>query len=170
MTHSVRLLIALTLFALALGVSASAQNSHHQPKLPLKILLAKSAYFEDQTAWPAVGAKALSQLKKWGRFRIVQDKRQAELVLLLSEDPNRGGHVTVAGGQTGTVNRDGSIAEDSVPNFDPAAVTRYVYLTVMDPQTGEVLWKGSHRWGGLLTGFDSAGERVVKQFQKEISK
>ena len=43
-------------------------------------------------------------------------------------------------------------------------------LTVIDPHTGENLWSDSHVWGGVLTGKNSAGERLVKELQGEMKK
>jgi hypothetical protein len=44
------------------------------------------------------------------------------------------------------------------------------YLTVDDAITGERLWTGSHVWGGLLTGFNSAGRRLVNRLRKQIER
>jgi hypothetical protein len=45
-----------------------------------------------------------------------------------------------------------------------------VYLTVIDPKTGENLWSDSHQWGGLLTGFNTTGERLVKKLENQTKK
>ena len=79
-----------------------------------KIQSSKTVYFDDQTGIDAVRAAALAQLKKWGRFQLVQDKKSADLVLLLSADPYNGGYIIFASGQTGTVN-SGHVQEDRVP-------------------------------------------------------
>jgi hypothetical protein len=39
---------------------------------------------------------------------------------------------------------------------------------VIDPKTGNNLWSDSHIWGGLLTGTNSAGERLIKELQKQM--
>jgi hypothetical protein len=145
----------------------------HAQKGPLpsaKIRSAESVYFDDQTGAAAVGKKAVEELRKWGRFRIANDRTEADLVMLLSSDPYTGQKIIVSGGQTGTIGPDGDVREDRVPTFGKLAPVRYAYLTVIDPRTGEELWSGSHRWGGLLTGFNSAGERLVKTFEKETKK
>lgn len=118
----------------------------------------------------AVGNKALGQLKKWGRFRIVQDRKQADLIFLLSADPYKGGYIIMGGGQTGTIDIHGKIDEDPIPNYNKQAPVRYAYLTVIDPKTGDNLWSESRRWGGLLTGFNSVGERLVKELEKQTRK
>jgi len=167
MRLAARLLVAFTLAILA--STATAGNSKHV-KLPPKILSAKSLCFEDRTGAARVANKALDQLKKWGRFQIVQDPKKADLVVMLSADPYRGGYILTAGGQTGTIDPGGGLDLDPVPNYDQAAPTRYAYLTVIDPATGENLWSDSHVWGGLLTGHNSVGARLVKKLEKQVGR
>jgi hypothetical protein len=50
------------------------------------------------------------------------------------------------------------------------APVRACILTVIDPRTGDSLWSDSHVWGGLLTGKNSACERVVKELQSQMKK
>jgi hypothetical protein len=154
-------------FILATLVLPTASQDHTHSKLAPKILSAKTVYFDDQTGAPRVGENALEQIKKWGRFRVVRDRKRADLILLLSADPYKGGHIATAGGQTGSVDGNGNIDVDPVPNFNKLSPVRYAYLTVIDPVTEESLWTDSHQWGGLLTGFNSVGEHLVKKLEKE---
>ena len=142
----------LLLVALASTIAPIAAQPQKQLARSSIIQSAKSVYLEDKTGMDAVGNKALAQLKKWGRFQIVQDRKQADLIFMLSADPYKGGYIITSGGQTGTV-ENGHIDEDRVPNYNRQAPVRYVFLTVIDPKTGDTLWSDSHRWGGLLTGF-----------------
>ncbi len=160
------------LFLVALASSIAPISAQPQKQLARspRIQSAKFVYFEDKTGVDATGNKALAQLKRWGRFQIVQDRKQADLIFMLSADPYKGGYIIKSGGQTGTVDKNGHIDEDRVPNYNRQAPVRYVYLTVIDPKTGENLWSDSHRWGGLLTGFNTAGERLVKKLQKQTKK
>jgi len=141
-----------------------------QPANSPQILTAKTIYFDNRTGSDAIGKNALAQLKKWGKFQVVQDRKQADLIFLLSADPYRGGNLILAGGQTGSVDSDGHINEDKIPNYNKQSPTRYAYLTVIDPKTGENLWSAEHLWGGLLTGFNSVGERLVKELEKQTKK
>jgi hypothetical protein len=141
------------LFAAILITTFSAVSLPAQKRLSPRILTAKSAYFDDQLGVAVVGDKAVAQLKKWGRFQIVQDRKQADLILVLSADPYKGGQIIVSGGQTGTMDKDGNVDVDPVPNYNKLAPVRDAYLTVVDPKSGENLWSDSHQWGGLLTGF-----------------
>ena len=126
---------------------------------------AKTIYFKNQTGSDAVGKNALAALKQWGRFRIVQDQKHADLILLLSLEPYQG-PASASGGTGDLDNPDVS----HIPNWDRQKPTRYAYLTVIDPNTGARLWSAEHVWGGLLTGFNSVGERLVKELEKQTKK
>jgi hypothetical protein len=134
-----------------------------------QILSAKTVCFENQTGSDIVGQNALAQLKKWGKFQLVADPKHADLILLLSADPYKGGNITFASGQTGSV-ENGHVTQDPVPTYNKESPTRYAYLTVIDPKTGANLWSTSHLWGGLLTGFNSVGARLVKELQTQTKK
>ena len=158
------------LFLLCFCASPAPSDAHQQlAKLP-KILSAKTVYFDNQTGSEAVGTAAVAQLRKWGRFQIVHDKQTTDLIFLLSADPYNGGHIIFASGQTGTMDSDGHIEQDRVPNYNRLAPVRDAYLTVIDPRSGQSLWSDSHVWGGLLTGKNSVGARLVQKLQKQIEK
>lgn len=167
MRQPVRLLV---FSALAFSAFAFAVRCQDHRKPSSKILQAKSVYFDDKMGDAAVSNYALQELKKWGRFQIVKSPADADLVLMLSADPRKGGFIVFSGGQTGTLDKNGKIEEDPVPSFDKQAPTRYAYLTVFDAKTGENLWSAEHQWGGVLTGVHSAGARLVKKLRKEVEK
>jgi hypothetical protein len=162
--------VHLLVVALAILAATGPAQGQKQHGLSPKILSAKSVYFDDQTGAQHVGEKTLNELQKWGRFKIVKDPKQADLIFLLSADPYRGGYIIYSGGQTGTIDKSGNIEADPVPTYNKASPVRYAYLTVIDPNTGVSLWKDSHVWGGLLTGFNSVGERLVKELEKQTKK
>jgi TonB family protein len=153
------LLVLLILAVHFVATLAIAQESLSQSA---EISSAKTIYFKNQTGSAAVGVNALAALKKWSRFRIVQDQKQADLILLLSLEPYQG--PDSASRQTGDLD-NGDVS--NIPNWDRQKPTRYAYLTLIDPKSGESLWDGFRVWGGLLTGFDSVGERLVAEFEKQ---
>ena len=160
----------LVVFILTIPIaSISAQGQKQSAKSP-KILSAKTVYFDNQTGVDAVGIEALAQLRKWGRFQVLQDKTAADLILLLSADPYHGGYIVFASGQTGAIDAHGNIQQDRIPNYNAQAPVRDAYLTVIDPKSGQNLWSASHVWGGLLTGANSAGGRFVRKLEKQIGK
>jgi hypothetical protein len=160
----------LILFMLANLVVPISSHAQKQLARSPKILSAKTVYFDNQTGVEAVGTAAVAQLRKWGRFQVVPDKKSADLILLLSADPYHGGYIIFASGQTGTMDKDGHIEQDRVPNYNRLAPVRDAYLTVIDPRNGKNLWSDSHVWGGLLTGKNSAGARLVQTLRKQIGK
>jgi hypothetical protein len=150
--------VLAAIFILGSGFFLPIQAQKHL-RLPPRLLTAKLVYFEDQTGFTAVGGDAVRELEKWGRFQVVRSRDQAELVFVLSsEDESR------------------SLANPADRRFGPDLSFHFryrpanAYLTVDDAITGERLWAGSHVWGGLLTGFNSAGRRLVHRLRKQIER
>ena len=151
-------------------ISASPSLAQKQLAQSPRILSAKSVYFDNQTGSDAVGKSALTQLKKWGKYQIVPDRKQADLIFFLSSDPYKGGYIIMSEGQTGSIDSRGQIEEDPVPDYNKQSPTRYAYLSVIDAKTGDNLWSEKHLWGGLVTGFNSVGNRLIKDLEKQARK
>ena len=154
-------------FALVLGAASQAQAQKEMAN-PQAIASAKTIYFDDKSGVDAVGKKARAELSKWGRFQIVSDRKKADLIFVLSTDPKGAGNLILSGGQTGRIDSRGHVEEDPIPQYNKLASVRYAFLTLIDAETGTNLWSDSQRWGGLLTGFDSVGEHLVQEFEKQM--
>ena len=141
------------------GFSAPVR-AQKRPILPPRLLTAKFVYFENQTGFPAVGDESLRELEKWGRFRVVRSPDQAELLFILSSK----------------IESDALVNPDDERRFGPDLSFHFryrpanAYLSVDDAITGERLWSGRHLWGGLLTGFNSAGRRLVHKLRKQLER
>jgi hypothetical protein len=135
-----------------------------------KIAAAKTVFFDDQSGDAAVGGAALAELKKWGRFQIVTDQKQADLIVLLSIDPYHAGSAVMVDGKIGVIDANGNVVADTATDHKKSSSSRDAYLTVIEPKTNEVLWSDSHVWGGVLTGSNSAGERLMKKLESEVGK
>jgi hypothetical protein len=98
----------------------------------------------------------------------VLDRRQADLILLLTAREHTGGYVTTGGRQTGTVDDAGNIETTSTPTYTTRVTVGYTYLTVIDAKTGDNLWSESKRWGSLYTGFRSATKGLIGELKKRI--
>jgi hypothetical protein len=159
--------VVLTLSTLIRPFSLVAQKGLARSP---RILSAKAAYLNNQAGSDAVGDSALAELKKCGKFQVIPDRKRANLVFLLSADPYNGGDILMSGGQTGTIESSGHVKEDPIPDYGPQSHTRYAYLTVIDARTGDKLWSEEHVWGGLLTGFNSVGNRMIKDLEKQTKK
>src|SRR5260370_17544975 len=136
------LLAVFILASLPLPISVQAQKQLAQAT---RIMSAKSVYLDDRTGVDDVAKRELNEIKKWGRFRIVQDRKMADLILLLSANPYKGGYIIMSGGQTGTIDVHGKINVDPIPNYNKQAPVRYAYLKLIDPKTGANLATTSHR-------------------------
>ena len=157
MQKRVGLLAVVLVLGSGILVTVNAQN---RANVPPRLLTAKFVYFEDQTGFAAVGGDALRELERWGRFQVVRNRDQADLVVVLSSKVES---ETLA-----------SPTEDRRFGPDLSFHFRYrpanAYLTVDDAITGERLWAGRHVWGGLLTGFNSAGRRLVHKLRKQVER
>jgi hypothetical protein len=160
------------LFVCMVGASALLIPSQAQkpPADSAKMYSAKTIYFDDRTNADAAASQALAQLKKWGRFQIVSDRQRADLIFLLSESAYRGGYIVPAPGSQGSADSKPRVKMDPAPDSGWHAPVRACFLTVIDPRTGDSLWSDSHVWGGVLTGKNSACERVVKELQSQMKK
>jgi hypothetical protein len=127
-----------------------------------KIMNAKTVYFEDGTGVDKVGEAALVELKKWGRFQTVADKKNADLIFIFSADPYKGDYITLASGNTGPME------EDRVPDYNLQAPVRDAYLSVVDTSTGNLLWSESGDGEDCLPGETARGERLVKKLESEM--
>ena len=163
------LLLSASLFAQNGGPVAQPSPPPAPKQISPRILAAKTVFFDDQSGAPPVGKAALAELKKWNRFQLVSNTSQADLIFQLSASPPRGGHIVYSGGQTGTV-ENGKVEPDSVPTYHKSSPVRAAYLSVFDARSGELLWADSRNWGGLLTGYDSAGRRLVSKLRKQTEK
>jgi hypothetical protein len=144
-------------FVLVSGFIAGAKGQKRP--LPPRLLSARSVYFDNQTGYAAVGDDALRELQRWGRFQVVRRRDDAELLFVLSSET-----------YTDDVSKpayDGDFEPDllHLPRKPANA-----YLTVVDTVTGQRLWTSSHPWGGLLTGFNSAGRRLINRLRKQVER
>ena len=71
----------LSLF-IACSLSGLARDKHLP--LPPQLLSAKTVYVDNRSGMAAMGDRAYQELLSWGRFHVVQDKSQADLILLLT--------------------------------------------------------------------------------------
>ena len=134
------------LAALASTIAPIAAQPQKQLARSPRIQSANSVYLEDKTGVDAVGNKALAQLKKWGRFQIVQDRKQADLIFMLSADPYKGGHIITSGGQTGTVEKARpDCAFSEVGHYAPDSSHRF------KKRSGVSLGTSGKSWAGLRT-------------------
>lgn len=158
-------LVVVTIFALH---SAAAAKDKHLP-LPAQIATARTVYIDNQSGMAKIGDRAYEQLQKWGRFRIVQSRTEADLVLLFSAHEYQRGYVTSGSATTGTIDDAGNINTTTSPTYSQPVTVGYTYLTVIDPKSGDGLWSDSKKWGGLYSGFHSATKSLIDELMKRVN-
>jgi hypothetical protein len=76
---------ALAALAIALVVSPIHAKDKHVP-LPASVIAAKTVYIDNQTGHAEITDRAVDALTKWGRFKILNDAKDADLVLRFTAD------------------------------------------------------------------------------------
>jgi hypothetical protein len=119
-------------------------------------MAAKFVYFDNETGYAAVGRDTERELTEWGRFQVV-GQADAQLLIVLSTEEFT----------------DDEFPPAEVGNFDPSTLKLprkplNAFLTVIDKATGDRVWIDSRPWGGLLTGANSAGRRLIARFRKRV--
>jgi hypothetical protein len=141
-----------TLLLISCVVSSAAYSGEKDKKntsLPERLLTAKTVYIDNQSDETDINDKAYDEVKKWGRFQLVSDKSQADLIFLFTT-----GEYT-------------SYAADNSSNTTEVKAN-YTYLTVIDANSAQHLWSTSRKWGSLYGGYHSATRGVIRELKKRI--
>jgi len=130
--------------------------SRHAP-LPPALMSAKTLYIENNSGEAKLADRCYDELSKWGRFKIVSDPKQADVIFQIGTHARTYGYsghsTTDANGNSNT-----SLTEDRAS---------FTTISVVDA-TGKVLWSDTRRWGSLFTGFRSATREVIKELKKRM--
>jgi hypothetical protein len=75
--------------ALALVLVVSPIHAKDKPApLPASVIAAKTVYIDNQTGHAEITDRAYDALNKWGRFKILKDAKDADLVLRFTANTN----------------------------------------------------------------------------------
>jgi hypothetical protein len=152
--------------------SSALAKTKHAP-LPKQILRAKTAYIDNQSGLAYIGDRAYDEVSKWGRFKIVNSAKDADVVFLFTAAEYVSGYRTDADTTTrGTVDDSGNVQLNSDSTARTRAQTSGVtFLTVLDPKNGAALWSNRKTWGSGLVGLAfarSATRSLVKELRKRV--
>lgn len=141
---------SLCVFLVVFSASAALGKKRHVLKyapLPQKLVTARTVFLDNQTGFANVGDKAYQELEKWGRFRVVDSPKKADVVFLISQREYEGGYTTSHFGQThGAISGGGNVALYSGGSTRTRTIERVqVHLTVVDPRNGVSLWADSRQ-------------------------
>ena len=76
---------AVAALAIALVVYPIHAKDKHVP-LPASVIAAKTVYIDNQTGHSEITDRAVDALTKWGRFKILTEAKDADLVLRFTAD------------------------------------------------------------------------------------
>ncbi|MGB9241826.1 MAG: hypothetical protein WCC03_00615 [Candidatus Acidiferrales bacterium] len=141
--------IPLAAFLLTLPTASLLGKEKNHVPLPAQVITAKTVYIDNQSEDGGVGDKARDELRKWGRFQIVSDRAEADLIFVLS---------------TGEY----SSYATSTPPYSTEVEANYTYLTIIDGKSGQHLWNASQKWGNLYGGYHSATRGLVNDLKKRV--
>jgi hypothetical protein len=78
---------SIVVLALVLVVSPIYAKDKHAP-LPASVIAAKTVYIDNQTGHSQITDRAYEALSKWGRFKIVKEAKEADLVFKFTANTN----------------------------------------------------------------------------------
>ena len=154
--------------------------------LPQQILTAKTVYIDNRSGLADLGDKAYDEMKKWGRYQIVDSPEKADMVLLLSAKEYIGGYATnTYYNTTGTVDYSGTTNSQTYgsntygttsgsgnvnthtygSSTSRAIVEGTTYVTLLDPKSGTALWADARAWGPW---WKSATRGLVKELRDRV--
>jgi len=109
--------------------------------LPPALLQGKRIYIDNQTPdCPQCSDQAYEELSKWGRFQIVTDPKDADLIFVLKSTSTER-PVSVVSNTTST-GADSSHTNGTVISHEDYTV----YLTVLDARTNQQLYSNGAYW------------------------
>jgi hypothetical protein len=158
----IRPTLALCVFMFALPLFAK----HEKMPLPPQVMNAKTVYLDNQSGIADLGDKAYDEMKKWGRYQIVDSADKADIVLLLSAKEYVGGYTSSTyHNTTGNVDNYGNVnAHTYGSGSSRAMVTGTTFITLVDTKTGASLWADAKPWGK----WKSATRGLVKALRDRV--
>lgn len=141
--------IPLAAFLLTLPTASLLGKEKNHVPLPTQVITAKTVYIDNQSEDAGVGDKARDELRKWGRFQIVSDRAEADLIFVFSTS-------------------EYSSYATSTPPYSTEVEANYTYLTIIDGKSGQHLWNASQKWGNLYGGYHSATRGLVNDLKKRV--
>jgi len=160
----VKIRTVLALSTLMFAFPAFAK--HEKMPLPQQVMTAKTVYIDNQSGQADLGDKAYDEMKKWGRYQIVDSADKADIVLLLSAKEYIGGYrSTTYHNTTGTVDNSGNVnAQTYGSGSSRPIVTGTTFISLIDTKSGTSLWADAKQWGR----WKSATRGIIKELRDRV--
>jgi hypothetical protein len=145
-------LLAALLF---LQTHALAGQDKYAP-LPAKVVNAKTVFYINDTTSSRFGDDLYQELKKWNRWQVVNDRKKADLILVLSQRDQIEGTIATA-----TATTSGNTAYATGASAPIKSSSWHIFL--IDPTSGQTLWYRVIRLG---EGCGKVGEALQDPFYR----
>jgi hypothetical protein len=143
-----RVFSILSLFlALSLPIGMLAGD----PPVPAELMQAKTVYIQTSLNPADYVVPCRDELNKWGRFKVVDDPKDADLIFRISNRDNTSRQYIADAHVRGTITTGDS----------------YTILDVVQPSSGKVLWSEKHSWARSWSP-KTARVGAVKQLRKHV--
>jgi hypothetical protein len=119
------------------GQVAKPNDTKHAP-LPEKLAHAKTAFLENRSGDQKLADNIYGQITDWERWAFVTDRGRADILLILTNEESFAGVMT-----TGSATAIGRSAYGTAIGIPLSQ--EYVYLHIVDRETGDVLWTAKSR-------------------------
>jgi hypothetical protein len=152
--------------AIAFLLVTSSYAKHEKMPLPQQVMTARTIYIDNRSGVADLGDKAYDELRKWGRFQIVDSAEKADVVLLLPAKEYISGYSSGTYRNTSaSVDNNGNINAQTYGNGSSHAIySGTTYVTIVDPKGGVSLWSDARAWGR----WKSATRGLVKELRERI--
>ena len=148
------------LFLLVLASICAVFGGTKRMPLPPAVFQGKRIYIDNQTPdCPECSDHAYDELSKWGRFQIVTDPKDADLIFVLKSTSSE--RPVSAVSNTTSTSADSSHTTSTVVSHEDYTV----YLAVLDSHTNQQLYSNSAYW---RFAWSKPTKTLVRDFRKRI--
>jgi hypothetical protein len=156
-------------FFFSLCLLALRVNASEKMPPPAIFFEAKTVFILNETGYANIGDRAYDEIKKWGRYKVVENPDEADLVLVLtSRQDIIGFQRNTVTNTYGTVYGDENSASGNTQSYSTGtstAVTRGTTTAAFfDRRTGKKVWSDTRQWGA----FRSATRGIIRDIRTRI--
>ena len=140
--------------------TAFAQDKY--APLPEKVINARTIFYVNDTGSSRFGDNLYQELEKWNRWEVVTDKKNADLILVLSQRDHIEGTIATANATT-----SGQATYATGTSAPIKSSSWHIFL--IDPTSGETVWVSSHTLGARLwQSWRSVARALLSDIQKRM--
>jgi serine/threonine protein kinase len=141
--------------------TAFAQDKY--APLPEKVINARTIFYVNDTGSSRFGDNLYQELEKWNRWEVVTDKKNADLILVLSQRDHIEGTIVTA---TATATTSGHATYATGTGAPMKSSSWHIFL--IDPTSGETVWVAVHTGGRLWQSWGSVARSLLSDIQKRM--